>query len=179
MNRSAAFKTVLGNLKKSSATTSTAMAQQQKSNILVLRFTSAQHQQRFLQSLAKRNNPGFFDVASGMYESDKYKLDNKPFEFRNGEPFFLFYYLGSVIISIPATMACVLSAIFFLWYSFFDTQVTRSRSNPHPFLETKNGAQAQASLIPLLRGTMKFGILNADYKQLYWNELNRAKKHEL
>lgn len=76
-------------------------------------------------------------------------------------------------------MATLLSFVFLIWYTLFDTQVTRSRSNPHPFLETKNGAQAQASLIPFLRGAIKFGILNADYKMLYWNELNRAKKHQL
>ncbi|EFC49878.1 predicted protein, partial [Naegleria gruberi] len=124
--------------------------------------------------------PGFFDVVSGIYENNNsYKLDLKPFEFREGEPFFLYNYLGVVIITVPATLALLLSFAFLIWYTLEDSQVTRTRSNPHPFLEIKNGLDMTKTYVPFLTGSIKYGILNADYKMLFWNELNRAKNRDL
>ena len=106
-------------------------------------------------------------------------MDLKPFEFKEEEPFFLYNYMGVVIITIPATMALLLSFVFLIWYTLEDSQVQRSRSNPHPFLQIKNGEDMTKTFIPFLRGTIPYGILNADYKMLFWNELNRAKSHTL
>jgi len=87
--------------------------------------------------------------------------------------------MGVVIITIPATMAFLLSLVFLIWYTLADSQVTRSRSNPHPFLQIKNGQDMMKTMNPFLKGSIPFGILNYDYKMLFYNELNKAKTSSL
>ncbi|EFC36243.1 predicted protein [Naegleria gruberi] len=146
--------------------------------LMTMKFSSPQQQTRFIQTLRKRNNPGFLDTVSGMYESAEYKLDCKPFEFREGEPFFLFNYLGVVIV------ACTIAFAFFMCfsslarYTLIDTQVTLSRRNPHPFLNIKTGTDMMATINPIYRFCQPFSH-TIDLKQMFYNELNRARNHSL
>ncbi|KAF0978915.1 hypothetical protein FDP41_001985 [Naegleria fowleri] len=146
--------------------------------LMILQFNSPSAQQRFLQTIRKRNNPGFMDTVSGMYESPEYKLDCKPFEFREGEPFFLLNYLGVVIVAATIAFAFMLCFSSLLRYTLVDVAVVLKRSNPHPFLNIKNGADLQATLNPIYLPCQPF-THSTDLKQMFYNELNRAKNQTL
>ncbi|EFC50119.1 differentiation-specific protein 35-2 [Naegleria gruberi] len=127
----------------------------------------------------QHKTPGFFDQVSGIYATTGHKLDMKPFEFREGEPLWYSNFLGGIIISVPVAMGFFACFFSLFWYTFFDSQTTLGRSNPHPFLSIKNGSDSQATINPLFRFCYPYGPQASDFKMLFWNELNKAKKHEL
>lgn len=127
----------------------------------------------------KSKEPGFFDQVSGIYATTGHKLDMKPFEFRGGEPLWYSNFLGGLIVSIPVAMGFLACFFSLFWYTFFDSQTTLARSNPHPFLQIKNGKDSQGTINPLFRFAFPMGPQASDYKMVFYNELNRAKNHTL
>jgi hypothetical protein len=86
-----------------------------------------QMQQRGLQVRKRAEgslHQGWFDSLSGMYEDPRYPLDMKPAEFRNGQFYYLFEYLGIVIVLLPCILAAFMAAFSLAWYTFVDSQVT-------------------------------------------------------
>ncbi|KAG2372797.1 hypothetical protein C9374_001109 [Naegleria lovaniensis] len=132
---------------------------------------------RFLH--IQNKTPGFFDQVSGIYSTPGFKLSMKPLEFRGGQPLWYTNFLGGIIIAIPVAAGIFFSLFSLFWYTFFDSQTTLSRSNPHPFLMVKNGADSQASVNPLFRFCYPFGPQASDFKTLFQNELNRAKNKQI
>ncbi|KAL9643586.1 hypothetical protein ABK040_010199 [Willaertia magna] len=148
------------------------------STLLLLKGVTPQ-QFRALQTLKKKSNPGFFDTITGHYDLDGYKLDCKPFEFREGDALYLFKYMGVIIVSVPAGMALLFAFFALFWYTIADSQVTILRSNPNPFLELKNGEDVHKTKIPLSR-TVPYGYSQSlDRKFLFYRELEAAKNHKL
>ncbi|KAL9648098.1 hypothetical protein ABK040_007464 [Willaertia magna] len=135
------------------------------------------NQSRSLHTQHKQ--PGFFDTISGCYTAEGYKLDFKPFEFRDGQPFWFANFLGGVIVAIPVGMAFFACFFSLFWYTVYDSQTNVFNSNPHPFLAIKNGSDMLKTINPLFRFANPYGPLAMDFKMLFYRELNAAKKHDL
>jgi len=118
-------------------------------------------------------------IGNIQYESPEYKLDCKPFEFREGEPFWFFNFLGTAIVASTIAFAFILCFGSLARYTLVDTQVVIRRTNPHPFLKIKTGTDMMNTLNPLWRLAQPCGTTSIDYKQIFYNEFNRASKHTL
>jgi hypothetical protein len=121
---------------------------------------------------------GWFDSLSGMYEDPRYPLDMKPAEFRNGQFYYLFEYLGIVIVLLPCIVAAFMAAFSLAWYTFVDTQVTVLRTNPHPFFGVRNGREGEKTRNPVYWSTYRWAPHRYDVAVLFHNEIEHALKEK-
>ncbi|KAL9653230.1 hypothetical protein ABK040_010938 [Willaertia magna] len=137
-------------------------------------------QLRYLQTLTKEHNPGYWDDLIGTYKFGPYHMDLKPWEFRDGQPLYYFSFVGISIISFSIGFAIFCAFWFGFWYLYSSPVITVWRKNPHPFLAIRNGYDMNKLNEPLFQWTVKYTIFNRqDNKMMFFRELERARNHTL
>jgi len=119
---------------------------------------------------------GALDGAIGVYKDPNFKLDLKPYEWRDGQ-WKTYTHLPSIIVWSLAVYAIVFGCIALVQYSRIDHQVSIKRQNLAPFLQIKSGKDWTQTKNRIFGapGRIGYGIQNQfEIRNIFYHEIEDA-----